>query len=70
MSRAGFRQRNYLLHCRSCGAGFFEMQKLLKHRDRCRGDAHRGPLSDKRDTGQADLATGASAFPPPGRGAR
>jgi hypothetical protein len=39
MSRAKFRQRSYLLRCRTCGQGFLEMLELLKHRDRCRDDA-------------------------------
>jgi hypothetical protein len=70
MSRADVRQRNYLLHCRTCGAGFFEMEKLLRHRNRCQGDAQKQARSDERHAGQADLATEASAVPPPGRGAR
>jgi len=55
MRRAEFSQRNYLLHCRTCGAGFFEMQKLLRHRDRCQGDA----LSTCHRCGQgfSDLAS-------------
>jgi hypothetical protein len=26
---------DFQLHCRTCGAGFWEMVDLLNHRDRC-----------------------------------
>jgi hypothetical protein len=64
MSRAEFRQRNFLLHCQTCGAGFYEMQKLLKHRERCQGDAQKQARSDERDAGQPDLPAEPSATAP------
>lgn len=70
MSRVEFRQRNYLLHCRTCGAGFSEMQKLLSHRDRCQGDAQKQARSDERDAAKPDLPTEPSAFGAAGKGAR
>ena len=60
----------YQLRCRLCGAGFFGMLELLKHRDRCQGDAPVRPQSHTTDAGQPDLATEPSAFSPAGKGAR
>jgi hypothetical protein len=70
MSRADFRQRDYRLHCRTCGAGFYEMQRLLKHRERCQGDAQDQARSGERDAGQADLPTEPSAVSLAGKAAR
>lgn len=53
------RNDTFRLRCRTCSQGFFEMLDLLKHRDRCHGDARNPARNDERRDNGGSVAPSA-----------